>query len=211
MALRSKPISISTRKTPAGNVTYRVTGTPSPGGKQRKFDTTDYEAAEAQRQIWEEQRMRGNSASRPKPTYLTLVQIREAEAIVEILKAETLSPMEAVKLGLEAHRALKTAAPQNCLATTDYETGFASFLADTKDHVSDAQYATYRQRGERFGAFIGHKKPIASVTEQVMKNWLGTAKAKNGGPISRKTWNNLFGDVAAVFNYFVRKGLSSAD
>jgi len=206
VSLRSKPISISTRKTPAGNVTYRVTGTPNPGGRQRKFDTTNYEAAEAQRQIWEAQRLRGDSASRPKLTYLTLLQIREAEAIVEMLKTEGLSPMDAVKLGLEAHRAAKSAAPATIVEVPDYETGFASFLEDTKAHVSDAQYTAYRQRGGRFGKFVGNKKLITAITEQSMKSWLASAKARNGGPIEKKTWNNLYGDVAAVFNFFVRKG-----
>ena len=66
VALRSKPISIATVQNGSGKPVYRVTGTLFPGGKQQKLITPDYQEAEAQRQAWEDIRLRAGSANRPK-------------------------------------------------------------------------------------------------------------------------------------------------
>ncbi len=73
-------------------MSYRVL--VSIGGKQRKKHFLNLQDAEAQQQMWEMERIHGAAASRPKITALTVTELREAEASLQILKGSGLSSVK---------------------------------------------------------------------------------------------------------------------
>ena len=197
--LRSKPFQLEERKTRTGKPTYRVTGTLTPGGRQKKFVSQDYEAALAQQQVWEEQRIRGASMVRAKSTYLTLQQLREAEAAFEVLRGEGLTLTAVVKLGLKANDEIKaaqeTAINTPTYASRTYRELYTSFLASRANgFVSVPQYDNYRLRGRQFGDHIGWDIPIGKITWTHVTAWL-----ESKGFPSKKSWNNYRNDLSAMF------------
>ncbi len=197
VALRSKPFDITPVTNRTGTVSYRVTGTLRPGAKQKKKTFLCREDAEAQCDAWEVERLHGAAALRPKITHLTQQQLREAEGAFQMLKGESFSLTDAVKYRLENK-------PKIALDMT-YHDALQKFLNRTDLGASQAQITNYRQRGKRFGEFIGSSTLIGKVDEAMMTNWLDSCRSIDGGPIKKKTWNNLFGDVSAIFAFCVRK------
>ena len=196
--LRSSPIAIAPRIKKSGKMTFRVTGTLTPGGKQQKRTVATIEEAEELRLEWELIRSHGASAARPKVTTLTRAQIAEVEPLFALIKGENVTLTELVKLALQvrAQSAAKTQTDTNRTFRTLYD-GFLATKANGA--VSDGQYDTCRIRATSFGNYYGWDKPITAITWETVDSWLRSRKLK-----SLKSWNNYRADISAMFAWAVK-------
>ena len=112
-------------------MSYRVTGTLRPGGKQQKRVFQSLEDAQAQQDLWNAARIQGAAALRPKITHLTQQQLKEAEAAIELLKGGEFTLIDAVK-HLMQHKPKKA-------ADMTYQEGFECFLSENIKRVGALQ------------------------------------------------------------------------
>ncbi|MBC8009693.1 MAG: hypothetical protein H7067_06325 [Burkholderiales bacterium] len=74
------------RNSRSGTLSFRVTGTLRPGGKQQKEVFGTLEAAEACRDGWESIRVSNHAALRARATRLSQAELTAAEAATEMQK-----------------------------------------------------------------------------------------------------------------------------
>ena len=190
MPLRSKSVAIAPiRNRRTGTTSYRVTGTLKPGQKQRKAIFQNREDAEAQQALWEQERIVGNAGLRPKITFLTQSQLREAEAAFTLLKNTTHNLMDAVQ-HLLAH-------PPYQAPDITFQKILEDFLSARKAHLSTKQFSNYRISGTNFGEFIGWKTLLKNISSTDVTNWL-TKKE-----VGKKTWNTYRNDIFAIFQWAI--------
>ncbi len=227
--LRSSPAAIKSVQNRSGSWSYRVTVTIA-GRQRKKVFQSEEEALELQ-ETWENERVHGAAAARPKMTSLEKAQLKDAEAAALVLKPTGFSLLEAAQYvaGLDRLRlqdaqkalrlvegepfsitdAVKFAMAHN-LQTTDfsntvYSEGLKAYLEDRKNHISKAHYQRASQRGRSFGEFIGPMviRDIPGTTKAL--EWVKSRAMPDGILTSKATWNKLVTDLATIFGFFVKK------
>ena len=189
MAGRSKPAVVALVPNRTGSTSYRVTC--SIRGKQRKRVFLSLDDAEACRQLWEVERLQGAAAARPKFTWLTNDQLRQCEAMIELLKGVNMSPVDLAKHFLKN--------PPFVAPTITWKDGLAAFLREQTAHLSTAHIANCEIRARNFGRFVGDQTPLTAINAERVAKWLGSKG------IGKKTWNNYRGDLSAIFEWFAAK------
>jgi len=144
--------------------------------------------AEAERAVWELERMCANAAMRPKITRLTQAQLIEAEACQELLKGAGFTTMDAVKAFLRN--------PPSAPCQLTFEEAYKQFLSERKPFISDTQFCNYQSPCRRFAEFLGKGTLLADVKTADIEGWLTSLN------VSPKSWNNYRGDLGVVFNWF---------
>ncbi len=182
----------------SGTVSYRVT--VSIGGKQRKKHFLTLEDAEAQQQMWEMERIHGAAASRPKITALTIVELREAEAAMQILKGSGLTLLDCVRAALRGG----TPVQKTTKSTITFKDALEKFEAAKQGHISVAQADTYRIRGQSFLAHVGAAKLLVDITSEDIVDWINGC-GREGKAVAKKTWNNYRNDLSAIFAWCMEK------
>ncbi len=194
MPLRSRPASLVPVRNISGTVSYRVT--VSVGGKQRKKHFLTLEDAEAQQQMWEMERIHGAAASRPKITALTVAELREAEAAMQILKGSGLTLLDCVRGALRGDSAVQKASTTK----VTFKDALEKFEAAKKGHISVSQADTYRFRGKSFLDHIGATKLLSEITSEDILDWINS-RGREGQAVAKKTWNNYRNDLSAIFSW----------
>ena len=176
---RSKPVAIVPVRNRTGSTSYRVTGTIR--GKQRKRIFLEEEDAKACQEQWEQERIHGVAATRPKLTSLTMHQLRESEAAFEFLKGTSMGLLDAVRYIIKN--------PPFKAPEVTWEDGLNAYLKDREKHLSKAHLATCGERARNFGKFIGKETLVTNITSANITDWLESKKG-NCRSFSLKSWNN---------------------
>jgi hypothetical protein len=227
--LRSSPAAIKPVQNRSGSWSYRVTVTIA--GQQRKKVTQSETEAEELQETWENERIHGAAAARPKITSLERAQLKDAEAAALVIKPTGVSLLQAAQLVAgfdqcrlqDAQKALRLAdgepfslvdavkfAIAHNLRTTDfstitYEDALAACLKEKKNHISTAHYERLAQRGRSFGEFIGpmNVRDISGAAKA--RPWVESRAMRDGNLTSKCTWNKLVTDLGTIFGFFVKQ------
>lgn len=188
----SKPVSLCAVRNRSGSISYRVLGTIAPKSRQRKQHFACLDDALATQAAWKAERLGVKAALRPKITRLTVQQLAQAEAAVELLKDTGLSLIDI------ARHAFRNPPP----ATTPKKPGEAhgEFLADRQPFIGACQHENLRLAGEQFARFVGEDKLLADIATADVRRWL---EAK--GKVAKKTWNAYRNDLSTFFEWCVAK------
>ena len=187
--------------------------------------------AEELQETWENERIHGAAAARPKMTSLEKSQIKGAEAATLVVKPTGFSLLEAAQLaaGFDRSRlqdvqkavrlaegepfslvdAVKFALAHN-LRTTDfsnivYDDALAACLKEKKNHISTAHYQRLAQRGRSFGEFIGPMIVRDIPGAAKARPWVESRAMPDGDLTSKCTWNKLVTDLGTIFGFFVKQ------
>lgn len=193
VALRSKPITITTVQNRNGSMSFRVMGTVRPKSKQRKQHFLNWEDAIATQAAWENERMMNGAAMRPKITRLTQAELAQAEAAVELLRGSGLTLIDA------ARHAFRTPPPSTPVARS-IKLALDAFLAERVTFVGPRRHEGLRITGEQFTRFVGEESAIADVTTANVTAWL-----KSKGEMKKKSWNNYRNDLFTFFAWCAAK------
>jgi hypothetical protein len=228
---RSQPIQITSYPDPkSGQLVYHVAGTLRPGGKQQHTNYRSSEDALAKQKEWEEIRIRGLAATRPKLTALTYDDLKEAEAALALAKSTGMTLLDAVRLAAEigptkakeAAKALQLAegepfslpdavkfAISQRFQTTNLveitlEEALCKYQAMKEDHLSASHFERSGQRARSFAKFIG-KKSVREITAADARAWVEATAKPDGVLHSKGTWNKCVTDISTVFRYFEKQ------
>ena len=193
MALRSKPITITTVQNPNGSTSFRVMGTVRPKSRQRKRHFLDWEDAVATQAAWENERMMNAAALRPKITRLTQAELAQAEAAVELLRGSGLTLMDAA-------RHLFRAPPPPEPVARPIKPALAAFLSERRPFVGPRRHEGLRITGEQFTRFVGEERALSDLTTADVTAWL-----KSKGELKKKSWNNYRNDLFTFFAWCAAK------
>lgn len=196
--LRSKPAAITFVRNRSGSTSFRVTVTI--GGRQRRRHCLDQEDAEAQQRQWEMERIHGAAASRPKITALTVTELREAEAAMQILKGSGFTLLGCVRGALRGSSAVQ----KTSTTKVTFKEALEKFEAAKKGHISASQADTYRFRGKSFLDQIGATKLLSEITSDDILDWINS-RGRKGQAVAKKTWNNYRNDLSAIFSWCMEK------
>lgn len=192
--LRSKPAAITFVRNRSGSTSFRVTVTI--GGRQRRRHCLDQEDAEAQQRQWEMERIHGAAASRPKITALTVTELREAEAAMQILKGSGLTLLDCVRGALRGDSTVQKASTTK----VSFKDALEKFETAKKGHISVSQADSYHYRGASFLEHIGSTKQLSEITSDDIITWI-ESKGEQGHPVAKKTWNNYRNDMSAILSW----------
>jgi hypothetical protein len=137
---------------------------------------------------WEAERLGVGAALRPKITRLTVQQIAQAEAAIEMLKGTGLSIVDA------ARHVLKN--PPPAISGKTLGEALKDFLAERVRFVGGCQYENLRLAGEQFSKFVGEKRQLVEIKTEDVSRWLAAK-----GSIAKKTWNNYRNDLSTFFEW----------
>ncbi len=188
MPLRSRSVSIQSVQNRSGSVSYRVLGTIRPKAPQRKKLCSTMDDALAIQAAWEAERLGVGAALRPKITRLTVQQIAQAEAAIEMLKGTGLSIIDA------ARHLLKN--PPPAVSGKSLGDALKDFLTERERFVGNCQYENLRLAGEQFSKLVGEKRQLADIKTEDVSRWLAAK-----GSIAKKTWNNYRNDLSTFFEW----------
>lgn len=153
--LRSKPAAITFVPNRSGSTSFRVTVTI--GGRQRRRHCLNREDAEAQQQQWKMERIHGAAASRPKITALTIAELREAEASMQILKGSGMTLLDCVRGAVRSGSNV----PKSTAIKVTFKDALEKFEAAKKGHISVSRADTYRIRAQSFLDHVGATKLLS--------------------------------------------------
>ncbi len=174
-------------------MSYRVL--VSIGGKQRKKHFLNLEDAQAEQQMWEMERIHGAAASRPKITALTIAELREAEAAMQILKGSGMTLLDCVRGALRSGSNVQ----KSTTSKVTFKDALEKFEAAKRGHISVSQAETYRIRGKSFLDNIGASKLVTEITSDDIVDWINGCG--RGQAVAKKTWNNYRNDLSAIFSW----------
>ncbi len=184
-------------------MSYRVTGTLRPGGKQQKEVFPTLEAAEACRDAWESIRVSNHAALRARATRLSQAELTAAEAATEMLKGTGFTLAEVTRLFLL--NPLNKPTDKVTLAKAGLEFRAYLLAAVKAKTMSTSQEENLRLAQQGLTDFCGEKVFVHEVSGAQIEAWLRTKTGRDGDAIKRKTWNNVRGDLNRFFTWSMEK------
>ncbi len=196
---RAKQVRIKPVRLPSGRTVFRVTGTLQSRGRQQKRIFSTLEEARACVETWERVRAGDQSTLRARFTRLNESEIADAEVAVFLLRDSGLSLAEAARRCLTRPSTQTTAGAVPSKPLNQAVAEFLTYHADKK--TSAAQTENYRIMLDALASTAGEKTPVAKITTAQIERILKSRHGRDGGPISKKTWNVYRGDLAAFFSW----------
>jgi hypothetical protein len=144
--------------------------------------------------MWEMERIHGAAASRPKITALTVTELMEAEAAMQILKGSGFTLLDCVRGALSGDSAVQKASTTK----RTFKGALEKFEAAKKGHVSVSQADTYRFRVQSFLDHFGASKLLTEITREDIVDWINSC-GREGRAVTKITWNNYRNDLSAIF------------